>query len=162
MTDSTEPEIPGDAVDDAHARPPRVRRQRSLRESLGSIVLAVELVVVFLGALVLFGLKSLSAPAALGGGAGLVILIAITVGLLRYPIGFVLGWLVQLIVLAAGFLVPAFFIVGAIFTAMWGYCMIAGGRIDRNDQRARAAAQAATAGSTPTDNDSPRETEKPE
>jgi hypothetical protein len=36
--------------------------------------------------------------------------------------------------------VPAFFIVGAIFTAMWTYCMIVGARIDRNNQAARAAA----------------------
>ena len=111
------------------------RRQRSLRETLGSIVLGFELLVIFLGALVVFGLKVLPAPVALGGGALLVVLAIAAIGLLRSTVGVVLGWLVQLIVVAAGFLNPAFFIVGAIFTAMWAYCMIAAARIDRNTDR---------------------------
>jgi hypothetical protein len=107
---------------------------------LGSIVLGFELLVVFLGALVLFGLGSLPAAVALGGGAVVVVLMIVAMGTLRSPVGIVLGWFVQLVVVAAGFLVPAFFIVGAIFTAMWAYCMIAGARIDRNKKAANAAA----------------------
>lgn len=129
----------GDAHDAAPARAGRPRRQRSLRESLGSIVLGFELLVVFLGALVLFGLHSLPAAVALGGGAALIVLMVVAIALLRNTIGVVLGWIVQLVLVAAGLLVPAFFIVGAIFTAMWAYCMIAAARIDRNNQAARAA-----------------------
>jgi hypothetical protein len=121
-------------------RPARSRRVRTVRESLASIVLGFELIVVFLGALVLFGLKALPAPVALGGGAAAVVLMIVALGLLRYPVGFWLGWFIQLVVIAAGFLVPAFFIVGVIFTGMWAYCMIVGARIDRNNQAARAAA----------------------
>ena len=129
----------GGVVTDAPAsgRPPR--RQRSLRELLGSIVLGFELLVVFLGALVLFGLHSLPAAVALGGGAALIVLTIVAIGLLRNTAGVVLGWVIQLIVVAAGLLVPAFFIVGAIFTAMWAYCMIAAARIDRNNRAAPAA-----------------------
>jgi len=115
------------------AKQPRARRQRSLRESLGSIVLGFELIVVFLGALVLFGLNALPAWAALGGGALVVVLMIAAIGLMRNRVGVVLGWIVQLLVVAAGFLQPAFFIVGAIFTAMWTYCMIVASRIDRNN-----------------------------
>ncbi|MDR6970363.1 DUF4233 domain-containing protein [Leifsonia shinshuensis] len=122
----------------------RVRRQRSLRELLGSIVLGFELLVVFLGALVLFGLHSLPAWLALGGGAALIVLMIIAIGLLRNTAGVVLGWIVQLVVVAAGILVPAFFIVGAIFTAMWAYCMIAAARIDRNNRAAASAADNGT------------------
>ena len=132
----------GGVVTDAPAsgRPPRSqRRQRSLRELLGSIVLGFELLVVFLGALVLFGLHSLPAAVALGGGAALIVLTIVAIGLLRNTAGVVLGWVIQLIVVAAGLLVPAFFIVGAIFTAMWAYCMIAAARIDRNNRAAPAA-----------------------
>ncbi|MFP3465170.1 DUF4233 domain-containing protein [Leifsonia sp. SIMBA_070] len=121
----------------------RPRRQRSLRELLGSIVLGFELLVVFLGALVLFGLHSLPAWVALGGGAALIVLMIVAIGLLRNTVGVVLGWIVQAILIAAGILVPAFFIVGAIFTAMWAYCMITAARIDRNN---RAAARAADNG----------------
>ncbi|MCU1347639.1 MAG: hypothetical protein JWO56_669 [Acidobacteria bacterium] len=130
----------GGVVTDA----PVPRRQRSLREMLGSIVLGFELLVVFLGALVLFGLHSLPAWVALGGGAAVVVLVIAAIGLLRNTVGVVLGWIVQLIVVAAGILVPAFFIVGAIFTAMWAYCMIAAARIDRNNQAAARAADNGT------------------
>ncbi len=154
-------ERPEQPVDES-AAPVRVRRQRTVRETLGSIVLGFELIVVFLGALVLFGLKSLPATVALGGGAALVVLIAVAVALLRNPVGFVIGWAVQVIVIAAGLLVPAFFIVGAIFTAMWTYCMIVGGRLDRNDRLAREAGAAASDPQNPTTTEAPRETEKPE
>jgi hypothetical protein len=132
--DKTEPAGPAKPV-----KPVKPRRVRSLRETLGSIVLGFEVLVVFLGALVLFGLNALPAAVALGGGAALIVLMIVAVGLLRSPVGVWLGWAIQLIVVAAGFLVPAFFIVGAIFTAMWAYCMIMGARLDRNNQAARAA-----------------------
>lgn len=123
MTAQSEKPLPG-------RRPSR--RQRSLRESLAAIVLGFELIVVFLGALVVFGLGVLPAGRlALGGGAGAVLLMIVALGTLRFPVGIWLGWLIQAIVVAAGFLVPAFFIVGAIFTAMWTYCMIVAARIDR-------------------------------
>ena len=136
MTDSS-PGPADETPDPAAGGAPtgRQRRQRSLRESLGAIVLGFEVIVVFLGALVLFGLKALPAPVALGGGAALVVLMIVAIALLRYPIGVILGWLVQLIVVAAGFLVPAFFIVGAIFTAMWTYCMITASRLERTANR---------------------------
>lgn len=125
-------------------RASRPRRQRSLRELLGSIVLGFELLVVFLGALVLFGLHALPAAVALGGGAGLIVLMILAIALLRNTVGVVLGWIVQLVLVAAGLLVPAFFIVGAIFTAMWAYCMIAAARIDRNNQAVARAADNGT------------------
>jgi len=121
-------------------RAARPRRERTVRELLGSIVLGFELVIVFLGSLVLFGLHTLPAALALGGGAVLIVVMIAAVGLLRYPVGIALGWIAQLAVVAAGFLVPAFFIVGAIFTAIWTYCMIAGARIDRAKNAAHAAA----------------------
>lgn len=133
MTAADGPERP-------HAgRRPRPRRERTVRELLGSIVLGFELVIVFLGSLVLYGLHALPAGLALGGGAALIVLMLVAVGLLRSPAGIALGWLAQLAVVAAGFLVPAFFIVGAIFTAIWTYCMIAGARIDRAKVAAHAA-----------------------
>lgn len=124
---------------DQGASPRRARRRRSLRELLGSIVLGFELLVVFLGALVLFGLQALPAWVALGGGAALIVLMIVAILLLRSTVGVVLGWIAQAVLIAAGVLVPAFFIVGAIFTAMWAYCMIAAARIDRNNQAASAA-----------------------
>lgn len=107
---------------------------RSLRRSLGSIVLGFETIVVFLGALVAFGLHALPAPLALIGGLGLCVAMILAVWFLRFSWGIAVGWILQLIVVASGFLVAVMFLVGAIFTAIWAYCMITGARIDRHNR----------------------------
>lgn len=108
----------------------RRARVRSVQETLGSIALGIEIVVVFLAALVVFGLKALPAATALIGGGALVVILILTVGLLRYRWGIWLGWLLQAVIIAAGFLVAMMFIVGGIFAALWAYCVITGARID--------------------------------
>lgn len=109
----------------------RVRRPRSVTASLASIVLATEFLVVVLAALVVFGLKALPAPLALGGGGALLVVIAIAAALSRSRIGIALGWLVQVVLLAAFAVQVAVGVVGVLFAALWVYCMIVGGRIDR-------------------------------
>lgn len=123
-------------------RPARTRPARSAQQSLGSIVLGFEFVVVFLGALVIFGLHALPAGVALGGGAALVVVMLATIPLLRYRWGFAVGWVLQAIVLASGFLVLGMFFVGAIFGAMWAYCMVTGARLDRANAAGGAEAGA--------------------
>jgi hypothetical protein len=123
----------------AGAAPPRRRRQRSAQESLASIILGFEVIVVFLGALVVFGLHALPpAPALIGGGI-IIVLMLLAIPLLRFRIGYWIGWLVQLIVVASGLLVGMLFIVGALFTAIWVYAMVTGARLDRGTARAQAA-----------------------
>ncbi|PJJ63451.1 DUF4233 domain-containing protein [Compostimonas suwonensis] len=123
----------GDGVPGASGR---VRPIRTVRQTLGSIVLGFESIVVFLAALVLFGLKNLPAGVALGGGIGLAVVMLLTVGLLRFPWAFVVGWVLQGIVLLAGFVNPVMFFVGAVFTAMWAYAMVKGSQIDRQKETA--------------------------
>jgi len=123
-------------------RVPRQRRARSAQESLGAIVLGFEVIVVFLGALVVFGLHALPAAQALGGGAVVIVLMLVAIPPLRYRVGYWLGWLVQLVVVASGFVVGMLFIVGAIFTAIWAYAMITGARLDRRAAEFRAAGPA--------------------
>ncbi|TFC43620.1 DUF4233 domain-containing protein [Cryobacterium sp. TMT4-10] len=107
---------------------------RSIKRSLASIVLGFETIVVMLGALVIFGLGALPPLLALGGGALLSLAMVAVIALLRYPWSYVIGWILQAIVLLCGFLNPAMFFVGAMFTAMWAYCMIAGSRIDNQKE----------------------------
>lgn len=113
------------------------RPRQSVRESLASIVLGFELIVVFLAALVAFGLKVLPAPVALGGGAVLCVAVVVTLAGLRYRWGIIAGWVLQGVIVATGILVPIMFIIGALFAGMWVYSMVAGGRIDR--EKAAAA-----------------------
>jgi hypothetical protein len=111
---------------------------RSLRRSLASIVLAFETIVVFLAALVIWGLSRGTeglfglpewAPLLVGG---IVILgLVVTMALLRYEWAYLLGWALQVLILLSGLVNPAMYVVGAVFGGMWAYCMIVGGRIDR-------------------------------
>jgi hypothetical protein len=117
----------------------RSRRPRSVTSSLASIVLAIEFVVVALAALVVFGLHDLAAPFALGGGAALLLLIAAAAALSRNRVGIALGWIVQVLVVAAWAVQPAVGVVGLLFAALWLYCMIVGRRIDRRGPNAHAA-----------------------
>lgn len=107
------------------------RRPRSVQASLAQIILGFEVVVVGLGSLVTFGLGVLPPALALGGGGGLVALMFITIALVsRFRWAFVLGWFVQLLVVASGFILQMMFLIGIVFTALWMYGMITGTRLD--------------------------------
>ena len=132
-------------------RTPRVRRQRGARESLASIVLGFESIIVFLGGLVLYGLKAL--PAGIEPwwgiviGAVLAVALIATSGLVRYDWGIALGWFWQVLIIAGGLLEPALVVVGVIFGAMYAYATIKGGALDRrNAQRAQTTSPPATNG----------------
>lgn len=124
---------------------PAPKAPRSARQTLAAMVLAFEVIVVFLAALVIWGLSrgaetegGLPSWVALAAGGALILGLIITIGLLRFRWAYVLGWVLQGLIVAAGFLNPAMFVVGALFGGMWWYCMVAGSRIDR--ERAAAAA----------------------
>ncbi|SFS05812.1 Protein of unknown function [Microbacterium sp. cf046] len=131
----------------ANAEHPRPRRARGAAESLGSIVLAFESIIVFLGGLAVYGLKALPEPIppwwGIVGGTVLAIVMLLTGRVLRHRWGIVLGWVLQGIVALAGFLVPALFLVALIFGGMWGYATIKGASLDARN--ARLAAEADTA-----------------
>ena len=126
---------------------PRPRRARGAAESLGSIVLAFESVIVFLGGLAIFGLKALPEPIPPWWGivAGTVVAVAmvLTARVLRYRWGIVLGWVLQGIVALGGFFVPALFFIALVFGGMWAYATIKGASLDARN--ARLAAEADTA-----------------
>lgn len=119
-----------------HDEPARARPPRSVKRSLASIVLGFETIVVFLAALVFFGLGALPPLVALGGGAALVIVFLATIALLRFEWGYVIGWILQAIMIASGILNPVMFVVGALFAGMWVYSMVTGTRIDKQKETA--------------------------
>jgi hypothetical protein len=133
-------------VTDVAAPAPRPRRARGAAESLGSIVLAFESIIVFLGGLAIFGLKALpeSVPQWWGivAGSVLALVMILTARFLRYRWGIILGWVLQVIVALGGFLVPGLFLVALIFGGMWAYATIKGASLDARN--ARLAAEADT------------------
>ena len=113
----------------ATSRPPR--RERSASESLLSIALALEAVLVFFVALTAFGLKALEPLPAFIGGAALIVVLVIAARLVRYPWGVWLGWLLQAVLLATGILLPIMYVVAAAFIGIWIYCFVKGRQLDR-------------------------------
>lgn len=124
------------------AAAPRPRRQRGAAESLASIVLAFESVIVFLGGLVIYGLKALPEPIApwwgIVAGAVVAVLMVVTARLVRYRWGIVLGWVLQVVVALGAFLVPALGIVALIFGGMYAYATIKGAALDRRNAQLAA------------------------
>ena len=118
------------------------RGAQSTQKALASIVLGFELIIVVLIGLTLFGLSTLD-PRELGlyigGGLALVIIVGLAL-MRRGRVGIVIGWAVHVLMLLTGILLPMAIIVGALFTALWIYCMVKGARIDR-DREAWIAAQ---------------------
>jgi hypothetical protein len=116
------------------SRPPaavsRPRRARSTTESLLSIVLGLEAILMFFVTLTAFGLKAVPPVTAFVGGGVLIVLLVLVAGLLRYRWGVWLGWVLQAVLVATGILLPIMFLVAAAFVAIWVYCFIKGRQID--------------------------------
>ena len=119
-----------------HDKQPRMRarRARSATELLTSVVLGFESIVVFLAALVMFGLKSLPPVVALAGGWSLALVMILTVAVLRWRAGIIVGSVLQVVVIALGFVQGAMFFVGILFAAMWVFALVSGARLDRKGQ----------------------------
>lgn len=114
-------------------RSPRARSVRSVTESLLSIVLGLEAALMFFVALTVFGLDLLSPLVALGGGAVFIVVLLLIAALLRHPWALWAGWALQVALILLGLLLPALYISGAIFVAIWVYCFVVGQRLDRRN-----------------------------
>lgn len=133
----------------ARSAPGRVRRERSATESLLSIVLLLEAVLVFFIALTAFGLRVLPAAAAFGGGAALLVALVVIGRLVRYRWGVWLGWIAQVVLLATGLLLPLMWFIGAVFAALWVYCAVTGRRLDRRNAAHRTSPNPTETTATP-------------
>jgi hypothetical protein len=109
----------------------QARRERGIRESLGSIVLGFELIVLFLGTLVAWGLHKAPAGIVIGGGAVLIAGAIVAILTLRRRVGVWIGFGVQVLAIVAGIWVHMMFVVGAIFLAIWIYAMYSADRVER-------------------------------
>ncbi|GAA4192450.1 hypothetical protein GCM10022288_24710 [Gryllotalpicola kribbensis] len=106
-------------------------RNRSVRESVGSIVLGFELIVLFLGGLVAWGLHVAPSAVVITGGVVLIALAIVAILTLRYRVGARIGFAVQVLAILAGIWVHMMFIVGALFLAIWIYAMYSADKVER-------------------------------
>lgn len=134
MTDAPRASRPG--------RPPRVRkprRERGAQESLLSITLVLEAIMFFFPMLVVYGKGTLPPLAAFGGGIAAMIVLAAASRLTGKSAGVWFGWLLQAAILATGLIEPFMYAVGVVFLALWMFCFVKGGQLDRQNAARRAA-----------------------
>lgn len=117
---------------------------RSPLRTLAASILVLEAFVLLFAALVAKDLSGLSVPAALAGGGVLALACLLTAGLLRVRAGYAVGWVLQGLLVATGFVVPMMFGIGLLFAALWAVGLYQGTRIER--ERAIVAARLAARG----------------
>ena len=117
----------------AHNTALRVSGAKSTRKALASIVLGFELIIVVLIGLTIFGL-GITDPRWIGLaiGCGLALMCIVSLALIRVgEIGITLGWVTHVLMLATAFILPVALVVSGLFTALWVYCIVRGGKMDR-------------------------------
>ena len=80
-----------------------------------------------------------SGGVAVGGGIGAMVVLALASRLTGNPAGVWFGWLLQAAILATGFIEPFMFAVAVVFLALWVFCFVKGGQLDRQNAARRAA-----------------------
>lgn len=103
---------------------------------IAASVLVFEGLVVLFATLVALDLTDVEDGTLWTGGGGLAVLCVLTAGLLRRPWGYAVGSLLQLAVLAAGFVVPAMFFLGAVFAGLWFLALHLGRKVERMQRQA--------------------------
>lgn len=95
-----------------------------------------------------FGLASFGLHIAYGWQVALVLGVCAVVlaGMLRRPWAYTAGWVLQAALLATGFMVPAMFVLGVIFLALWWTALHFGAKADRIRAAQLAAIAEAGAG----------------
>lgn len=125
-------------------RPGMPRKRRSTKVLFASTVLALEAFVVFFATLAVLGLRrdEISPVLILTSGLVLSVVLILTCAVVTKRWGIGLGWFLQLVIIAGGFLEPTMFLVGAAFAVTWLYGIRQGTRIDReNVERDRLQAE---------------------
>jgi hypothetical protein len=102
-------------------------------------ILCLEAITLGLTTPVLVSVADVALSTALWIGLGLTVVCLLLAGLLRAEWAYAVGWLVQAAAVALGFVIPLMFVLGAIFTLLWGTAYFLGRKIERE----RAAAYAA-------------------
>lgn len=122
-------------------QPGQQKKPASIRVLFGSVVLGLEsLVLVFYG-LAVSNLHrgEAIAPWILVVSLALAVVAVATCALLRRPVGYWIGWGLQVVLIAGAFLEITMLFVGVGFALAWTYAVLKGGQLDRENVQRRAA-----------------------
>jgi hypothetical protein len=113
--------------------------QRSPRRGMCAAILSLEGVVLGLTTPVMISVAGVSTGTAVSVGLGLTAASLILAGMLRAEWAYALGWVLQVVAIGLGFVIPLMFVLGAIFALLWGSAYFLGRKIERERARAYAA-----------------------
>jgi hypothetical protein len=104
---------------------------RNPKRMMAATVLVSEALVVFFATLAAYGLSETRPVSYLVAGGVLLLLCVACAGMLRSRAGYGLGWALQVVMVAGGFVVPMMFFIGAGFAVIWFFAIRLGNRIER-------------------------------
>ncbi|MET0978947.1 MAG: DUF4233 domain-containing protein [Paeniglutamicibacter terrestris] len=118
-------------------RPGQPKKPRSTRVMFASTVLSLEAFVVLFATLAIYGLnrETLNPALIIGSGVTVAIICIMTCALLKKPLGYAIGWLLQLMLIFSGFLLTEMFFIGAAFAVTWWYAVSKGHAMDVESAR---------------------------
>lgn len=94
------------------------------------VTLVLEALLVFFATLVASRLPGLGAAVVWGGGIGLTLACLLVCAVARRPGGLLIGAVLQALILATGLVLPAMWVMGGLFLAIWVWLLWVGTRID--------------------------------
>lgn len=104
---------------------------KSPRRGMCAAVLCLEAITIALATPVMVSVAGVDVGTALWLGVGLAIVCVALAGMLRSEGAYHLGWVVQLVAISMGFVVPMMFVLGLIFAALWATAYFLGVKIER-------------------------------
>ncbi|SDK81516.1 Protein of unknown function [Nocardioides sp. YR527] len=105
-------------------------REKSPRRGMCAAIISMEGLAVALAAPVMISIGGVSAGLALPLGLGFFVACIVVAGMLRRPWAYWVGWVLQVVAIGMGFLIPIMFVVGVIFAVLWGMADILGRKIE--------------------------------
>ncbi|MBO0596128.1 DUF4233 domain-containing protein [Nesterenkonia sp. E16_7] len=123
-------------------RPGQVKAPRSVKTLFASTVLCLEAVLMFFFSLMAWGLNQNESYAwwLFGGSIALAVVLVLTCAILQRPGGYIVGWILQFVMLfgfigvalvtSEGLIVPLAAIPGVAFMACWWYALNKGDQLD--------------------------------
>lgn len=107
---------------------------------LAAITLIGQATAIAFGALVARGFAVAEGDDATGttylvGGGVLALVCAATAGMLRWPFGITLGWVIQVLTLASAIVLPAMVVVALIFGGLWVTSLVQGHKMEELSRR---------------------------
>ncbi len=114
-----------------HSVTPAREEGRGVRRAMAAAVLSLQAIVLGLSTPVMISIASVSTRTALAVGLGTALAAIVLAGALRSEWGYRLGYVLQVVAIALGFVVTAMFVLGAIFAALWVTADLMGRRIEQ-------------------------------